>query len=218
MALNITGDAQEGGSSRTDKFLGKDMSFETAVNLLLSTSDVNDTKQSGKAEGDAIVFEDDVGYGLAISKGALAASGWEFLRNIPIVTSAVLVDVAEDINLPANGKKEGFMVIEDLGSTYRLMVSTGALATSPWEPADGSAQTVVFAGQVTTGGGAAAEADTITGLLATDLAIVQIVSGTAIYCSSACTTDTLTNTFNANPSTDTVYNYMILRDTQVQPA
>lgn len=73
---------------------------------------------------------------------------------------------------------------------------------------------VKFAGQPTTVGGAAAEAFTVTGVAATDLAFVQIVNdGTAnvTVLQAVCTLNTLTVTFSANPGNDTVFNYQILR-------
>lgn len=73
---------------------------------------------------------------------------------------------------------------------------------------------VKFAGQVTTVGGAAAEAFTVTGAAATDLAFVQIVNdGTSnvTVLQAVVTLNTLTVTFSANPGNDTVINYQLLR-------
>ncbi|HMG14720.1 MAG TPA: hypothetical protein VK590_04695 [Saprospiraceae bacterium] len=74
---------------------------------------------------------------------------------------------------------------------------------------------IKFAGQVTTVGGAAAEAFTITGAVAaTDRAFVQIVdNGTANVTAlqAVVTTDTLTVTFSANPGADTIINYQLIR-------
>ena len=74
---------------------------------------------------------------------------------------------------------------------------------------------IKFADQVTTVGGAAAEAFTVTGAVAaTDRAFVQVVDdGTAgvtvLY--AVVTTNTLTVTFSANPGNDTIINYQIIR-------
>lgn len=73
---------------------------------------------------------------------------------------------------------------------------------------------VKYAGQPTTVGGAAAEAFTVTGIAATDLAFVQIVNngtGNVTALQAVCTTNTLTVTFSADPQADTVFNYQILR-------
>ena len=73
---------------------------------------------------------------------------------------------------------------------------------------------VVYAGQPTTAGGAAAEAITVTGAAATDLAFVEMVdNGTnnTTIVSAVVTLNTLTVTFSANPGADAVINYQLLR-------
>lgn len=73
---------------------------------------------------------------------------------------------------------------------------------------------VKFADQETTVGGAAAEAFTVTGVAATDLAFVQVVdngTGNVTALQAVCTLNTLTVTFSADPQADTVFNYQILR-------
>lgn len=74
------------------------------------------------------------------------------------------------------------------------------------------AGTLKFAAQYTTVGGAAAEAITIPGLLATDLADIQVVNngtGNVTVLEAACTANTLTVTFSGNPGADTIINYFI---------
>lgn len=74
---------------------------------------------------------------------------------------------------------------------------------------------IKFANQVTTVGGAAAEAFTVTGAVgATDRAFVQVVDdGTAnvTVLQAVVTDNTLTVTFSANPGNDTIINYQIIR-------
>lgn len=74
---------------------------------------------------------------------------------------------------------------------------------------------IKFANQVTTVGGAAAEAFTVTGAVAaTDRAFVQVVNnGTnnVTVLQAVVTTDTLTVTFSGDPVADTVINYQIIR-------
>lgn len=74
---------------------------------------------------------------------------------------------------------------------------------------------VKFMGQVTTVGGAAAEAFTVTGALAaSDRAFVQVVdNGTnnVTVLQAVVTNDTLTVTFSADPGNDAVINYQLLR-------
>jgi hypothetical protein len=77
------------------------------------------------------------------------------------------------------------------------------------------AAVIKFANQVTTVGGAAAEAFTVTGAVgATDRAFVQVVNdGTAnvTVLQAVVTNNTLTVTFSGNPGADTVINYQIIR-------
>lgn len=73
---------------------------------------------------------------------------------------------------------------------------------------------VKFAGQHTTAGGAAAEAITVTGAAATDLAFVQLVdpgTNTVSVVQAQVAADTLTVTFSANPGNDAIINYQLLR-------
>lgn len=74
---------------------------------------------------------------------------------------------------------------------------------------------IKFANQVTTVGGAAAEAFTVTGAVAaTDRAFVQVVdNGTANVTAlqAVVTNNTLTVTFSADPGNDTIINYQIIR-------
>jgi hypothetical protein len=74
---------------------------------------------------------------------------------------------------------------------------------------------IKFANQVTTVGGAAAEAFTVTGAVAaTDRAFVQVVNdGTAnvTVLQAVVTSNTLTVTFSADPGNDAVINYQIIR-------
>lgn len=73
---------------------------------------------------------------------------------------------------------------------------------------------VKYAAQYTTTGGAAGEAITVNGVLATDLAFVQLVdpgTNTVTVSIAVCTADTLTVTFSGDPGGDAKINYQILR-------
>jgi hypothetical protein len=73
---------------------------------------------------------------------------------------------------------------------------------------------VKFADQPTTVGGGAAEAITVTGVAATDLAFVQLVdagTNTVSIVNAVVTLNTLTVTFSADPGNDAVINYQLLR-------
>lgn len=73
---------------------------------------------------------------------------------------------------------------------------------------------IAYAAQATTAGGAAAEAITVTGALATDLAFVQMVdpgTNTVSVVQAVVTANTLTVTFSADPGNDAIVNYQIVR-------
>lgn len=72
-----------------------------------------------------------------------------------------------------------------------------------------------YAAQYTTTGGAAAEAITITGALATDLAFVQLKddgTNNVSILSAAVTSNTLTVTFSGDPGNDAVIYYQLIRE------
>lgn len=119
----------------------------------------------------------------------------------------------------------GRLVLKGRDGLYQVADSTNTstelidAATGAWLGPIGAGEVtqshvIAFAGQETTAGGAAAEAFTVTGALATDLAFVQIVdNGTSNVTAlqAVMTANTLTVTFSANPGADTVINYQILR-------
>lgn len=72
---------------------------------------------------------------------------------------------------------------------------------------------IVYAGTHTTLGGNAAEAITITGVLATDLAFVNYgaTNDTDTIAKAVCTANTLTVTCSADPSTAHSFHYVIMR-------
>lgn len=73
---------------------------------------------------------------------------------------------------------------------------------------------IVFSSQYTTVGGAAAEAITVAGALATDLAYVQMVNqgpNTVSVVKAVMTANTLTVTFSGNPGAGAIINYQITR-------
>ena len=116
------------------------------------------------------------------------------LVNITSTTGATPVTVAE------------FITTTDIadGSITLPKLATGI---SP-------SHVVKFGAKVTTAGGAAAEAFTVTGALATDVAAVVMQNQGAVartILEVAVTTDTLTVTFSADPSTDHVIYYQIFR-------
>ena len=78
---------------------------------------------------------------------------------------------------------------------------------------------VKFAGQHTTVGGDANETATVTGVLATDIVIATIEdNGTnnVTLLQAAAAANAVNFTLSANPGTDCIINYMVLRNTMLQ--
>lgn len=101
-----------------------------------------------------------------------------------------------------------------LANTGALTIANAAVSKAKLATAIQPAAVIKYAAQYTTTGGAAAEAITVTGALATDLAFVQLVNdGTnnVSVLSAAVTADTLTVTFSADPGADAQIYYQIVR-------
>lgn len=160
-----------------------------------------------------------VGVG-AISNANVAAGAAIAFSKLAALPSAQLL-VGSAGNVPTAVPLTGAVSITNTGLTALAAnaVTTAAITNANVTLAKLAAgitpsHIVKFAGQPTTVGGAAAEAFAVAGVLATDLAFVQIVDdGTAnvTVLQAVCTADTLTVTFSANPGADVVFNYQILR-------
>ena len=111
-----------------------------------------------------------------------------------------------------------------IANTGALTISANAITTAKIlnanvtldKLATGIAPSAVikFHGQYTTVGGGAAEAITVTGATATDLAFVQLVdpgTNTVTVVQAVVTLNTLTVTFDADPGNDAVINYQLIR-------
>jgi len=113
----------------------------------------------------------------------------------------------------ANSAVNAAKLASDAVTTVKILNANVTLA----KLASGIAPAAVikFANQVTTVGGAAAEAITVTGAVAaTDRAFVQMVdNGTnnVTIVSAVVTTNTLTVTFSGDPGADTIINYQLIR-------
>lgn len=100
----------------------------------------------------------------------------------------------------------------DAVTTVKLLDANVTLAKLA--PGITPSHVIKYGAQYTTVGGAAAEAIAIAGVLATDLAFVQLVApgGNMVTVSIAvCTANTLTVTFSADPGNDAMINYQIIR-------
>lgn len=104
--------------------------------------------------------------------------------------------------------------IADLAVTT-AKIAAGAVTLAKLATGVAPAGVIKYMGQLTTVGGAAAEAFTVTGAVAsTDRAFVQVVdNGTSnvTVLQAVVTNNTLTVTFSANPGNDTIINYQIIR-------
>jgi hypothetical protein len=106
----------------------------------------------------------------------------------------------------------GDVAINNAGATT---IQAGAIDLAMLSAGITPSHVIKFGGQLTTVGGAAAEAFAVVGALAaTDRAFVQIVDNgtnnvTALQ--AVVTNDTLTVTFSADPGNDCIFNYQIIR-------
>lgn len=140
---------------------------------------------------------------------AAAAIAYSKLAALP--SAEVLVGSAG--NVATAVAMSGDIAINNAGATA---IQAGAVDLAMLSTGITPSHVVKFAGQPTSVGGAAGEAFTVTGIAATDLAFVQIVSngtGNVTVLEAVCTLDTLTITFSGDPGADTIFNYQILRAT-----
>lgn len=127
-----------------------------------------------------------------------------------------------------NGNDASFsLVVTAVSSTSVIVASTGLTTTIGTSNLVNGAVTLAklaagvapeavikYSAQYTTTGGAAAEAITVTGALATDLAFVQVVdNGTSnvTVLQAVVTLNTLTVTFSADPGAGAIINYQLIR-------
>ena len=145
---------------------------------------------------------------IAFSKLATLASGNMLVGSAGGVATSVAM--SGDATIVASG---ALTIANDAITTAKILNANVTLA----KLAAGitPSHVIKFASQVTTVGGAAAEAFVVTGAVgATDRAFVQVVDdGTAnvTVLQAVVTDNTLTVTFSANPGNDCVINYQIIR-------
>jgi hypothetical protein len=159
-----------------------------------------------------------VGGGTTAAAVDLSAGGNILVGND---TTAVALDASTDAQiLVGNGTTitsvavSGDVTIDNAGA---VTIAAGAVDKAMLAATTRPSHMIVYADQVTTTGGAAAEAFTVTGAVgATDYAFVQIVddgTGSVTLVQAVVTDNTLTVTFSANPQNDTTINYQIVRAT-----
>lgn len=129
---------------------------------------------------------------------------------IPLTTGNLLV--GNNDNIAQERSPTGAVGMTDTGV---FVLNPNVVALANLAAGITPSHIIKFANQVTTVGGAAAEAFTVTGAVAaTDRAFVQVVNdGTAnvTVLQAVVTNNTLTVTFSADPGADTVINYQLIR-------
>lgn len=190
----------------TQILVGSAGNVATAVNV---TGDVTIGNTGVTAIAAGAIVNADVNAAAAIdySKLATLATGSILAGNAGVPTATA---VSGDATIGATGV---LTIANDAITTVKILnanVTLAKLATGITP-----SHVIKFADQLTTVGGAAAEAFTVTGAVgATDRAFVQIVNdGTAnvTVLQAVVTDNTLTVTFSANPGNDCVFNYQIIR-------
>lgn len=172
---------------------GVDIVRVTAV----SSTGVTVATYAAVPAGSIVNADINAGAAIAFSKLAALPSAEILVGSAGNVATAVAV--TGDVTITNAG-----VTAIGAGAVDLAMLSTGITPS----------HVVKFAGQPTSVGGAAGEAFTVTGIAATDLAFVQIVSnGTnnVTVLEAVCTLNTLTITFSGDPGADTIFNYQILR-------
>jgi len=174
------------------------------------TGDIAITNAGVTSIASGVIVNADVNAAAAIAYSKLAAltSGNILVGSAGNVPTAVAM--SGDATIIASG---ALTIANDAITTAKILNANVTLA----KLAAGitPSHIIKFANQVTTVGGAAAEAFTVTGAVgATDRAFVQVVNdgtGNVTVLQAVVTDNTLTVTFSANPGNDTVINYQIIR-------
>ena len=142
-----------------------------------------------------------------------SGENWSLVPTITSITlpdGMILVGSATDVATPV--AMSGDITIDNAGVTA---IGAAKVLLAMLAPGITPSHVIKFANQVTTAGGAPAEAITVTGAVAaTDRAFVQVVNdGTAnvTVLQAVVTNNTLTVTFSADPGADTIINYQIIR-------
>lgn len=191
----------------TQILVGSAGNVATAVTV---TGDVTIGNTGVTAIAAGVIVNADINAAAAIdfSKLATLASGNVLVGSAGGVATSVVM--SGDATIIASG---ALTIANDAITTVKILNANVTLA----KLAAGitPSHVIKFADQVTTVGGAAAEAFTVTGAVgATDRAFVQVVNdgtGNVTVLQAVVTDNTLTVTFSANPGNDTVINYQIIR-------
>lgn len=149
--------------------------------------------------------------GAIVNDDVSASAAIDYSKLATLTSGNILVGSAG--NVATSVAMSGDVAIVASGATT---IQAGAVGLTKLASAVAPSHVVKYAAQVTTVGGAAAEAFTVTGLAATDLVFCQIKNdGTSnvTLLQAVPTANTLTITFSADPGNDTVVYYQALRAT-----
>jgi hypothetical protein len=188
-------------------FVGNSSNVATDVAM---TGDIAITNTGVTSIAAGVIVNADINAAAAIDFSKLAAltSGNILVGSVGNVATAVAM--SGDATIIASG---ALTIAANAITTAKILDANVTLA----KLAAGitPSHVIKFADQVTTVGGAAAEAFVVTGAVgATDRAFVQVVDdGTAnvTVLQAVVTDNTLTVTFSANPGADCIINYQIIR-------
>jgi hypothetical protein len=139
-----------------------------------------------------------------------SAAAIAFSKLAALPSAEILVGSAG--NVATAVAMSGDVAISNTGATT---IQAGAIDLGMLSAGITPSHVIKFAGQLTTVGGAAAEAFAVAGAVgATDIAFVQMVdqgTNTVTALIAVVTNDTLTVTFSGNPGNDAIFNYQIIR-------
>lgn len=148
--------------------------------------------------------------GVIVNADISASAAIDFSKLAALTSGNILVGSAG--NVATSVAMSGDITISNAGVAA---IGAGKVLLAMLGTGIAPAAVIKFMSQVTTVGGAAAEAFTVTGAVgATDRAFVQLVapgSNTVSVSYAVVTDNTLTVTFSGNPGNDAVINYQIVR-------
>lgn len=148
--------------------------------------------------------------GAIVNADVNAAAAIAFSKLATLASANILVGSAGGV--ATSVAMSGDVTISNTGVTT---IGAGAIDLAMLSAGIAPAGVIKFMGQLTSVGGSATEAFTVTGAVAaTDRAFVQVVNdgtGNVTVLEAVVTTDTLTITFSADPQNDTVINYQLIR-------
>ncbi len=215
--ITLVVDSGNEGLTNGHIFVGNASNVATDVAM---TGDITISNTGVTAIGTGVIVNADINAAAAIAFSKLAAltSGNLLVGSAGNVATAVAMSgdatiIASGALTIANDAITTAKILNDAVTTAKILNANVTLA----KLAAGitPSHVIKFANQVTTVGGAASEAFTVTGAVAaTDRAFVQIVNngtGNVTALEAVVTTNTLTVTFSADPQNDTVINYQIIR-------